>query len=202
MKIVQEVPLISCGKYSQSEEWRRTRASLHKAIKGVDWPPGSGKFSIYPESGKRRGEGNGVKPIKNGLIVELKRQGWTIEGPAKNAVGRALGDFDAVLTTTYGPVVVEWETGNVSSSHRSLNKMAMLLSKGIIAAGILVVPSREMYRFLTDRIGNVSELEPYFDFWKSIPCKSGILEIAVIEHDATSTKSPRIPKGTDGRAES
>jgi hypothetical protein len=202
VKIVQEVSLIECGKYSQSDDWKRTRATLHRAIKGVDWPPGSGKFTIYPESGKKRGEGNGVKPIKNGLMVELRRLGWQIEGPAKNAIGQVLGDFDAVLTTPHGPVVLEWETGNISSSHRSLNKMAMLLSKRIIAAGILVVPSRNLYKFLTDRIGNVSELEPYFDFWRSIPCPAGILELAVIEHDATSTNVPRIPKGTDGRADS
>jgi hypothetical protein len=201
VRIVREVKLIGCGGYVRSAAWKKTRASLHKAIREVDWPPGSGKFLIYPESGKKRGEGNGVKPIKNGLMVELKRQGWQIEGPAKNALGNSLGDFDAVRTTSYGPVVLEWETGNISSSHRSLNKMAMLLSKGIIAAGVLVVPSRDMYRYLTDRIGNISELEPYIDFWSSIPCNSGILEIAVIEHDGTSTKVPRIPKGTDGRAE-
>ena len=75
MKIVQEVSLISCGKYARSSEWRLTRASLHRAIKEVDWPPGSGSFTIYPESGKERGKGNGVKPIKVGLMKELKRQG-------------------------------------------------------------------------------------------------------------------------------
>ena len=36
--------------------------------------------------------------------------------------------------------------------------------------------------------------------WKALPCKQGILEIVVVEHDATSTKVPRIKKGTDGRA--
>lgn len=200
MKIVQKIKLIECGTFSRSDEWRRIRASIHAAIKGVDWPPGSGKFLIYPESGKKRGEGNGVTPIKNGLMVELKRQNWTIEGRAKNALGQSLGNFDAVFEATAGPVVVEWETGNISSSHRSLNKMTMLLSRGVIAAGILVVPSRELYSFLTDRIGNVAELEPYFDFWRSTPCSRGILELAVIEHDGTSTTVPRIPKGTSGRA--
>jgi hypothetical protein len=201
MKIVQEVSLISCGDYAASAAWKKTRTSLYKAIRAVDWPPNSGKFTIYPESGKKRGEGNGVKPIKNGLLIELRRQGWTIEAKAKNHEGAMLGDFDALLKTSHLPVVLEWETGNISSSHRSLNKMAMLLSKKQIAAGILVVPSRDMYRFLTDRIGNISELDPYLDFWRSIPCDSGILEIAVIEHDATSMSVPRIPKGTDGRAD-
>lgn len=201
MRIVQEVRLIGCGAYLESDDWHRTRETIYQAIRGVDWPRGSGAFTIYPESGKKRGEGNGVKPIKDGLIEELRHQGWSIEGRAKNALGAAVGDFDAVLATPHGPIVLEWETGNISSSHRSLNKMAMLLMDGIIAAGILVVPSRKLYRFLTDRIGNVAELEPYFKLWSSIPCQQGILEIAVIEHDAESTDVPRIPKGTDGRAD-
>lgn len=201
MQIVQEVRLIGCGEYVASQDWHRTRETLYRAIRNVDWPPGSGAFTIYPESGKKRREGNGVKPIKTGLLVELKGQGWRIEGPAKNAVGKVFGDFDAVLQTPHGPVVLEWETGNVSSSHRSLNKMALFLMDGLIAAGILVVPSRRLYRFLTDRIGNVAELEPYFPLWSSIPCTQGILEIAVIEHDGESLDVPRIPKGTDGRAE-
>jgi hypothetical protein len=132
-------------------------------------------------------------------MEELTRQGWATEASAKNASGVVLGSFDALLTTPSGKIVLEWETGNISSSHRSLNKMAMLLSRGLIAAGILVVPSRAMYIYLTDRIGNIAELEPYFDFWTATPCKEGILEIVVIEQDGTSTRVPRIPKGTDGR---
>ena len=62
------------------------------------------------------------------------------------------------------------------------------------------MPSRKLYRFLTDRIGNITELEPYFDLWKSMPCDNGVLEIVVIEHDAESKKVRRIPKGTSGRA--
>ncbi len=200
MKIVGEQALVNCGKYVKSLEWRKVRAALHKAIKGVDWPPGTGSFTIYPQSGKKRGEGNGVTPIKVGLMAELKRQGWVIEAKAKNKIGKQLGDYDAVFETAYGPVVLEWETGNISSSHRSMNKMTMNLAHGLIAAGILVVPSRKLYKFLTDRIGNIQELEPYFELWKSVPCESGILEIVVIEQDAESFDVPKIPKGTDGRA--
>lgn len=201
MRIVQEVRLIGCGAYSDSEGWRRTRDAILTAVQAVDWPPGSGLFTIYPESGKKRGEGNGVTPIKKGLLEELRRQGWVIEGPAKNALGVQYGDFDAVLETVHGPVVLEWETGNISSSHRSLNKMALFLMDGLIAAGLLVVPSRRLYRFLTDRIGNIAELTPYFRLWESIPCSEGILEVIAIEHDDESFNVPRIPKGTDGRAE-
>jgi hypothetical protein len=200
MKIVREETLIGCGEYARSAEWRRTRESLHGAIQRVEWPEGRGLFVIYPESGKKRKAGNGVKPIKKGLMEELARQGWVVEEPLKIAAAKKPGKLDAVLYTTYGPVALEWETGNISSSHRALNKMALGLLKGTLAGGILVVPSRELYKYLTDRVGNIAELEPYLDLWKSIPCKSGILEIVVIEHDATSFDVPRIPKGTSGRA--
>ena len=200
MKIVREETLLSCGQYAASAEWKTTRKSLHKAIREVDWPRGSGTFTIYPESGKARGKGNGVTPIKLGLMEELERQGWKLEEPLDIATLKRPGKLDSVLYTDYGPVALEWETGNISSSHRALNKMALGLLQGVLACGVLVVPSRELYKYLTDRIGNIVELEPYFDLWRSIPCEQGILEIVAIEHDATSTEVPRIPKGTSGRA--
>lgn len=200
MKIVREETLISVGEYARSAKWKRSRQKLYKAIRGVDWPRGSGSFTIHPESGKKRGKGNGVTPIKNGLMEELRRQGWKLQEPLDIAILQRPGKLDAVLYTPFGPVALEWETGNISSSHRALNKMALGLLKGVLAAGILVVPSRELYQYLTDRVGNMAELEPYLDLWKSIPCRAGILEIVAVEHDATSRNVPRIPKGTSGRA--
>lgn len=200
MKIVDVVTIRSCGKYAQSAHWKKTKRQIHDAVRHCEWPVGSGTFTIYPQSGKKRGEGNGVKPIKNEFVALLKNKGWTIEGRAKNALNQKLGDFDAVLSGPEKPIVAEWETGNVSSSHRSMNKLTMLVSSGEISAGVLIVPSRKLYAYLTDRIGNIKELEPYFGLWKSVPCKSGALEIVVIEHDAESLEVPRIPKGTDGRS--
>jgi hypothetical protein len=200
VKIVQVETLIAAGDFAQSARWGAIRKALHEAILAVDWPPGSGAFTIYPESGKKRGEGNGVKPIKEGLIRRLRSEGWLPEHALDIATLSKPGDLDAVLLTDDGPIAMEWETGNISSSHRALNKMALGLLKGILAAGVLVVPSRKLYPYLTDRIGNYAELAPYLDLWKSIPCKSGVLEIVAIEHDATSTSVPRIPKGTSGRA--
>jgi hypothetical protein len=200
VKIVHIETILSCGAYSKSKHWSATRRAIHKAIRKCAWPPGSKKFTIYPQSGKKRDEGNGVGPIKNEFIAELREQGWTIEGAAKNCLGQDLGCFDAVLQGPDGPIIAEWETGNISSSHRSMNKLTMLTADRIIAAGTLVVPSRKLYKFLTDRIGNYAELEPYLKLWKSVPCKAGILEIVVIEHDAVSYDVPRIPKTTAGRA--
>jgi hypothetical protein len=64
----------------------------------------------------------------------------------------------------------------------------------------LVIPSRKLYPYLTDRIGNYEELEPYFDVWRSVLIRDGLLAIFVIEHDQEDNNVPKIPKGTDGRA--
>ena len=133
-------------------------------------------------------------------MAELARQGWHLEAPLAIAEGKRPGGLDAVLYTAAGPVALEWETGNISSSHRALNKMALGLMKGLLAAGILVVPSAALAYYLTDRVGNYPELVPYLDLLRSVPCKAGVLEIVVIEHDGVSLEVPRIPKGTSGRA--
>src|SRR6516164_8890489 len=65
-----------------------------------------------------------------------------MEGPARYGGKRNPGKFDAMLETKSGPIVLEWETGNISSSHRSLNKMALGITRGEILGGILVVRSR------------------------------------------------------------
>ena len=95
---------------------------------------------------------------------------------------------------------VEWETGNVSSSHRAINKMALGILKKILIGGALIVPTREMYQYLTDRVGNFPEIEPYFPLWRALRVEEGLLLVIAIEHDAVSQDVPRIKKGTDGRA--
>lgn len=200
MKIIQQITLFEGGKYFRSQSWKKLWRLLLTKIKEIDWPEGAGKFKIYPQSGKKRGEGNGVTPIKLQLMKKLKNCGWSLEQPIDIASNVKVGNFDAVYNDNDRLIALEWETGNISSSHRSLNKMALGIYKEIISVGILIVPSREMYKYLTDRVGNITELMPYFDLWKAIKYNEGILKIIVIEHDATSESVPRIPKGTDGRA--
>ncbi len=200
MKIVDVVNLIHAKPFSESADWRQADEEIRAGIAAVQWPPKSGSFTIYPESGKGRGRGNGVRPIKQGMMTVLKSRGWKLEQPLKIVASRGPGNLDAVKDTSQGPIAVEWETGNISSSHRALNKMALGLLKGKLAGGALVVPSRELYKYLTDRVGNYPELEPYLDLWRSMPCKKGVLAIYVVEYDAKSTEVPRISKGTDGRA--
>lgn len=69
-----------------------------------------------------------------------------------------------------------------------------------ILGSFLVVPSNELKKYLTDRIGNIGELKPYFPLWKNLIGIEGALRIVVVEHDEISFDVPKIPKGTDGRA--
>src|SRR6516225_10170453 len=72
-----------------------------------------------------------------------------MEHPARYGGKRNPGKFDAMLETNSGPIVLEWEIGNISSSHRSLNKMALGITRGEILGGILVVPSRAFAQYQT-----------------------------------------------------
>jgi hypothetical protein len=201
MKIVETHDLICKGSVAVSPWWGMACEHVRQAIHATDWPHGSGKFTIRPESGKKRGEGNGVKPIKLPCLQKLRVLGWEVERfpPIGKGVLTA-GDLDALLKTDIGYFAFEWETGNISSSHRAINKLLLSLQDGWIAGGFLVVPSNGLKVYLTDRIGNIGELLTYFRHWSRTPIKDGALQVIVVEHDATSMDVPRIPKGTDGRA--
>ena len=73
MQIVRVETLISKGDYPSTDEWRTIRDQAQTAVRGAVWPLGSDKFTIYPESGKKTGMGNGVTPIKLGVIEALTR---------------------------------------------------------------------------------------------------------------------------------
>lgn len=201
MKIVEHCDVLSNGGFPNSRAWKKACADAEKAILATDWPHGSGRFTIYPESGKKTGQGNGVLPIKEPCIAKLKALGWETEELPKIKGGvLGTGDLDALFESKVGFVGFEWETGNISSSHRAINKLLLTLLKGGIKGGILVVPSDTLKPYLTDRIGNIGELRPYFPLWNAIQIKEGALRIFVVEHDGTSRSVPRIPKGTDGWA--
>lgn len=110
------------------------------------------------------------------------------------------GDLDALKQTSAGWIGFEWETGNVSSSHRAINKLLLTFLKRRLVGGFLAVPSNDLKPYLTDRIGNIGELEPYFPLWSAVPVTNAALRIVVVEHDGVSKAVPRIPKGRDGRA--
>jgi hypothetical protein len=203
MKIVERCDILSKGSFALSKIWKKACSDVEKAIIITDWPHGSGKFTIYPESGKKTGKGNGVLPIKVPCIRKLKEFGWETEDLPKIERGvLGTGDLDALYKSEAVFIGLEWETGNISSSHRAVNKLLLTLQLGGIKGGLLVVPSDRLKPYLTDRIGNIGELRPYFPLWKTIQIKEGALRIIVVEHDATSLSVPKIPKGTNGWAKS
>lgn len=200
MKIMRVERLIDVGVFSSSQEWETIENHIESAIQSIQWPPHSGAFTLRDEPGKKRGQGSGVKPIKEACMAHLKWLGWTLETRVDVATLRRPGPIDATIPVGKRLFCMEWETGNISSSHRSLNKMALGIMRGIFIGGALVLPTRAMYKYLTDRIGNFAEIEPYFALWRALQVGDGLLVVIAIEHDAVNSSVPRIPKGTDGRA--
>lgn len=197
MKIIKTEVLINHGDFFNSNEFSKLLSEIDIAISKVVWPLGSQKFSINP---KRKG--NGVKPIKIGCMDHLEQSGWELEKRLSISSDLRPGPLDAVKELSNQSVfALEWETGNISSSHRALNKMALGIHKEALSGGILILPSRKMYNFLTDRIGNFQEIAPYFPVWKNLNITEGYLAVIEIEHDDEEEASPLIPKGTDGWAE-
>ena len=193
MRIKRTVDLVAVLGDRQRRYINPLFEEIDEAIEAVDWPPGSGTFTINPIR-----TGNGVKPIKTACMQRLSDLGWEMEHRLK-IVGLRPGPIDAVKFLPKGAMIaLEWETGNISSSHRAVNKMILGMLRGKLTAGVLVLPSRKMYRYLTDRIGNFQELEPYFPVWKSVRLLQGFMRVIEIEHDAESKECPKVPKGTDG----
>lgn len=201
MKVVHTEFLIKAGAFPDSGEWKRIEKDLLQAIRSIVWPSHKRSFTIFPESGKKRGKGNGVKPIKDAFCLKLEQKGWDLETRLPVAKRKNPGPIDATKQLSEGQFfAAEWETGNISSSHRALNKMAIGIMRKILKGGVLVLPTRHLYAYLTDRVGNFEEVEPYFDLWRSIACEDGLLAVIAVEHDGTSKEVQRIRKGTDGRA--
>ena len=177
---------------------KKALKDIRSAICHVVWPSASRKFAIRPVV-----DGNGVMPIKNRFVSKLKKCGWCLEERISIADGLSPGKIDAVFkpSSEQGDwIAVEWETGNISSSHRALNKMALGLLKGKLRAGVLVLPDRTLYNYLTQRIGSYREIAPYFPLYKALKLNEGVLAVFSVTYDSLSAKAPLIPKQFDGNA--
>lgn len=173
---------------------------------------------------------NGVSGIKDQFLKEMQIRNWNLEDPlnisklmesyeaaklaeelfleypSKQAITEPLhnlvGDIDCSFKIDgQWRAAIEWETGNISSSHRSMNKLCLALMTSQIDVGVLIVPSRALYPHLTDRIGNWMELSPYLHFWKKIGSfvSKGLLAVTVVEHDEL-TDDPSVPYIGQGKA--
>ncbi|MGG1864729.1 hypothetical protein ABEP22_13555 [Bacillus safensis] len=197
MKIISETVLIN--KNGNQPIINTAMQEIRESILQMENPKGSGEFRLF--RGKNM---NGVKPIKETFMKYLTMRDWQAE--YRIDVGVSLtrpGPIDAVKFFNNDIFAVEWETGNIASSHRALNKITTGILNQRLIGGVLILPSREMYTHLTDRVGNYRELSPYFDVWKksNYPINQGFLAVIEIEHDLLSDdQSLQIKKGTDGRA--
>ena len=196
MKILKTEFLIKKGEFSRSKEFENILTEIYEAICSITWPEDSGKFTLHPVK-----KANGVVPIKKNFVKSLENNGWESEYRMKITSRLRPGPIDSVKFLPGNRYfAVEWETGNISSSHRAINKMAIGLLEKVIEGGVLILPSRKMYQYLTDRIGNFAKIEPYFNVWKNLKISNGLLAVIEIEHDDLSKNVPLIRKGTDGRA--
>ena len=194
MKLIQMKALITAGDFELTHDFASIQDDIDTGLRAMEWPPGTKSFSLNPTL-----KGNGVKPIKSAFMKHLGERGWFLEHRMELGSRLKPGPVDAVRPVGSKKFfAVEWETGNISSSHRAVNKMALGLIDGLLAGGILIFPSRHMYKYLTDRVGNFEELEPYFPIWEKLNIDEGYLAILEIEPDAYSEDVPLFPKGTDG----
>jgi Restriction endonuclease BamHI len=227
MKWLRTMVLFDKGDVMSSVDWQTIHESYVRSIQSIDFPEGSGALTLRRKAKRSDGqwERNGVGFLKQQFLDHMVQvETWHAEfgynlgqsvppdlqlypslEPYQEPITSQFGDFDFVTTTSSGThVVIEWETGNISSSHRSLNKLAIALTTGHVQAGVLILPSRELYEHLTDRIGNISELSGYLAMWKALEARveRGLLAISVVEHDhlTDDPAHPYLPSGNDGRS--
>lgn len=200
MKIVKIHTLLSVGDFEQTKTYKQIESEIINSIKCIRNPEDADGFYLYKEK-----KGNGVVPIKKSFIQQLDNYGWKNEHICPKIIKPRKIDSTKQLESGkfFG---VEWETGNISSSHRALNRIVLGIQDGLLEGGALVLPSRDMYEYLTDRVGNFQEIENYFRVWEDLSYafsarnQSAVIKVFEIEHDGLSDKIPPILKGTDGRA--
>lgn len=228
MKWLRTLVLFDQGNVISSDDWRLVHDSYVRCISAIDHPKGSGRLVLREKMRLSNGqwERNGVNYLRSYFLdLMLQHEGWVAEGDMDLSHNRSqspvilypsLGEYCEPVTSDFGgfdfgttapngtKVAIEWETGNISSSHRSMNKLAIALGKGVVEVGVLIVPSRALYSHLTDRIGNIGELSGYLAMWQSLKSSvgRGLLAVTVVEHDEL-TQNPALPYlkvGNDGRA--
>lgn len=183
-KLMNRSPLAKQA-FSEVEQSIKNNVTLHQSV------------FILNDSKKNC---NGVVPIKEKCYEILEEQfHWFREKPLAYFQNDAQkgGPIDVYKEFETGievfKVGLEFETGNISSAHRSLNKLRIGIKKHELDLAILMMPVKRMSFYLTDRVSNYEELEPYFLLLDDIP-------FIVLGFDAEkySPNVPVLPKGKDG----
>lgn len=143
---------------------------------------------------------NGVVPVKEKCYQILEEDfDWFREKPLSYFHDDAQkgGPIDAykvfVSGTSTFTVGLEFETGNISSAHRAINKLRVGIKKQELDMAILMLPIKQMAYYLTDRISNYEELEPYF-----LLLDDSSFVVFGFDAEEYSVDVPALPKGKDG----
>lgn len=143
---------------------------------------------------------NGVVPIKEKTYEILEEKYlWFREKPLSYFCNdtKKGGPIDVYkefsLNDSTFKVGLEFETGNISSAHRSMNKLCIGIIKKELDMAFLMMPIKQMSYYLTDRVSNYEELEPYFLLLETYP-------FVVFGFDAEeyNAGAPLLNKGKDG----
>lgn len=142
---------------------------------------------------------NGVVPIKDKIYEKLEIDYfWFREKPLpylKNEAKKG-GPIDVYKQFGVFPffkVGLEFETGNISSAHRSMNKLCLGLRTKDLDLAFLMMPIQKLAFYLTDRVSNYEELEPYFPLLENYP-----FIIFGFDADKYDVAVSLLPKGRDG----
>ena len=145
MKWVRTIILFDEGQIASSQDWRAVHAAYVRAIKSIDHPAGSGSLTIRKKVKLANGQWsrNGVGYLRKRFLNQLVNvEGWRPEtsvgivhslNPAHLHLYPSLRPHIEPVTSDFGGIdfemksraglriAIEWETGNISSSHRSMN---------------------------------------------------------------------------------
>lgn len=97
---------------------------------------------------------NGVVPVKEGCYQLLEEEyDWYREKPLATFFEKG-GPIDVYkeFSDNYSVLRIglEFETGNISSAHRSMNKLALGLANNDIDLAVLMMPIHDLSYYLTD----------------------------------------------------
>jgi len=105
MRFVELVLLIDKGNFTKSPVWTQIISDLRRSVEKVNWPSGSERFILYNDTGRGRGQGNGVVPIKTMFQSNLEKCGWKLEQKLNIATYRSPGKIDACMQTANYQVI-------------------------------------------------------------------------------------------------
>lgn len=142
---------------------------------------------------------NGVVPVKEGIYRRLEAYyEWFREKPLAYFEDAQKGgpiDVYKEFGDRIHPfnVGLEFETGNISSAHRSMNKLCMGIKHGDLQMAFLIMPIKHLAYYLTDRVSNYEELAPYFGLLDDFP-----IVVFGFDADHYDPTAPLLAKGRDG----